>query len=83
MRLEHINPIIQINKDLCTTCWKCVQSCPAEILLRSISQENEKKIRAVKIINPEQCLECRACEIVCPVSAIKIMARMIEISISS
>ena len=82
MRLEGINPIIQIDKNLCITCWKCVRSCPAEILLRSVSQENDEKIKAVKIINPEQCLECRACEIVCTVSAIKIMARMVEPSIS-
>ena len=80
MRLERINPIIQIDRDLCTTCWKCVRSCPAEILLRN-PPKNEEGKRAVKIIKPELCFECRACEIVCPVSAIKIMAGMIETAI--
>ncbi|PWI49204.1 hypothetical protein CEE45_03205 [Candidatus Heimdallarchaeota archaeon B3_Heim] len=66
-------PKIEINRDLCILCWKCTKSCPAEILISNSKRKNEGK-GFLEIISPEKCFECRACEIVCPVKAIKIFA---------
>ncbi|MHA2106535.1 MAG: 4Fe-4S binding protein [Candidatus Hodarchaeales archaeon] len=64
---------MELDRDLCILCWKCTKSCPAEILISIPKTKNGEKGN-LAIITPEKCFECRACEIVCPVKAIKIFA---------
>ncbi|MHA1977279.1 MAG: 4Fe-4S binding protein [Candidatus Hodarchaeales archaeon] len=66
-------PKIELDTDLCILCWKCSKSCPAEILISNPKVKNRKK-GFLGIITPEKCFECRACEIVCPVKAIRVFA---------
>ncbi|UCG00547.1 MAG: 4Fe-4S binding protein [Candidatus Heimdallarchaeota archaeon] len=73
MRCERIAPHILIDHDLCIRCLKCVRSCPAEIL---IAEKREK----IKVLNPDSCFECRACEVCCPESAIRVMCVVAALS---
>ncbi|MHA2203337.1 MAG: 4Fe-4S binding protein [Candidatus Hodarchaeales archaeon] len=79
MRWETIPPQISINQDLCIRCLKCVQSCPAEILiLEKTNNKTQKGI--IRVLDPSLCFECRACEVVCPESAIRVMCVVAMIS---
>jgi len=50
-----------VNKDTCTGCESCVDSCPVE----AISMENE-----LAVISADDCIDCGACVGECPVEAI-------------
>ena len=50
-----------VNKDTCTGCESCVDSCPVE----AISMEGE-----LAVINADDCIDCGACVGECPVEAI-------------
>ncbi|MHA2299285.1 MAG: 4Fe-4S dicluster domain-containing protein [Candidatus Hodarchaeales archaeon] len=58
-------PVIRV-RDKCTRCKKCMKSCPVEILVVTRDQP------VVQVIDPSGCLECRACEVICPESAIEV-----------
>lgn len=73
MRLRRIIPKVIINNNKCTLCQKCVRSCPVEILQYKKKEPTSKK-GIIEIIHMSQCLECRACEIVCPEAAITVHA---------
>ncbi|MFX1505453.1 MAG: 4Fe-4S binding protein [Promethearchaeota archaeon] len=72
MRWENIPPQINIDQNLCIQCLKCVRSCPAEILIQE-KLSNKTKKGQIKVSDPSLCFECRACEVICPESAIKVM----------
>jgi len=68
--VSEISPIITILHEDCILCQKCVRSCPAEILI--FQKEKNTSKGTIQITNPRECFECRACEVVCPVDAIKV-----------
>jgi len=77
MRCTTIPPTILIDHNLCVRCLKCIRSCPAEILVISKNNfEKGKEKGLVKITEPSLCFECRACEVVCAESAIRIMCEI-------
>jgi Fe-S-cluster-containing hydrogenase component 2 len=51
-----------INRDLCTGCGQCVETCPVE----AISLDDEE----VAIVDSELCVDCSQCVDVCPMEAI-------------
>lgn len=55
---------VKINKEKCTNCKKCLETCP----VNCFGIENGE----VVVKNPEKCILCRACEIQCPHNAIEI-----------
>jgi ferredoxin len=63
-------------------CLKCVKSCPAEILVKENQKISGRK-SAIKILDNNLCFECRACEVVCPVNAIRIMCTIKKTSSKS
>ncbi|MFX1515002.1 MAG: 4Fe-4S binding protein [Promethearchaeota archaeon] len=69
--MGNIPPQIIIDHELCIQCLKCVRSCPAEILVQEKSNKMTQK-RLIEVLDPSSCFECRACEVVCPESAIKV-----------
>ncbi len=54
---------IVIDEERCVGCGICVQMCPEEVL----AMEGEK----ARVVNKEQCEECKACEVNCEYEAIK------------
>jgi NAD-dependent dihydropyrimidine dehydrogenase PreA subunit len=56
---------IQIDKELCTGCGTCVETCPVEVF----EIQDEKSVA----VNVEECLVCLACETQCPEGAIKVV----------
>ncbi|WP_094227040.1 4Fe-4S binding protein [Methanolobus psychrotolerans] len=54
----------RINRDLCTGCGQCVDTCPVE----AISLDDE----GVAVVDAELCVDCDKCVDVCPVEAISL-----------
>jgi len=50
-----------VNKDTCTGCESCVDSCPVE----AISMDGDKAV-----VSADDCIDCGACVGECPVEAI-------------
>ena len=58
----------------------CVRSCPAAILeVRNDHPSNDKANGIVHVLNDDACLQCYACERLCPVSGIVINPPELEI----
>jgi NAD-dependent dihydropyrimidine dehydrogenase PreA subunit len=57
-------PIVDDKK--CTGCNTCVEICPMQVF----ELDTEKKKAVPK--KPGDCIGCRACEVQCPESAIKV-----------
>jgi NAD-dependent dihydropyrimidine dehydrogenase PreA subunit len=56
---------IVVDKDKCTGCNTCVDTCPVGVF-----EVKDCKSSATK---PEECLVCRACEAQCPENAIQVV----------
>ena len=60
---------VHIIKDRCKGCGFCVEYCPKDVLAMS-EEFNIKGYHPPMVENPDDCLECHLCEMLCPEFAI-------------
>jgi len=60
---------IHIIKDRCKGCTFCVEYCPKDVLEMS-EEYNKKGYHPPYVKNPDDCVECHLCEMLCPEFAI-------------
>jgi len=56
---------IKIDIEKCNGCGTCVDICPVDVF----EIKDEKSV----VVNLDECLVCRACEVQCPDNAIEII----------
>ncbi len=54
-----------VQEDLCKGCGFCIDFCPKDVLAAA-SHYNAKGYHPPELIDPEECIMCRFCELVCP-----------------
>ncbi|OQY01493.1 MAG: 4Fe-4S ferredoxin [Desulfobacteraceae bacterium 4572_130] len=55
-----------INQDWCKGCGICVHFCPKKVLKLNAMER-------VEVLNPENCICCKFCELRCPDLAIEVL----------
>ena len=66
-------PNFSLEPQLCKGCGYCVEECP-KVVLELNKEPNRRGIHVVEVINAENCIMCRKCELICPEMAISIKA---------
>jgi 2-oxoglutarate ferredoxin oxidoreductase subunit delta len=65
---------IHIIKERCKGCGFCVEYCPKDVL--ELAEEfNQKGYHPPVAVNPDACVECHLCEMLCPEFAIYVVLR--------
>jgi len=62
---------IHILKSRCKGCAFCIEFCPKKVLVQS-DDINEKGYHPPEVKNPDECVFCELCELICPDIAIYI-----------
>ena len=52
--------------DRCKGCELCVQACPMHILALDEVAVNRKGYHPISCIDPEKCIGCASCALMCP-----------------
>ena len=65
---------VHIINERCKGCSFCVEYCPKDILELS-SEFNEKGYHPPIVVEPENCVHCQLCEMLCPEFAIYVVLK--------
>ncbi len=60
---------ICVQEDLCKGCGFCIDYCPRQVL-EDAEHYNAKGYHPPRVMDPEECIMCRYCELICPDFAI-------------
>ena len=64
-------PKVEILTEICKSCLFCVQTCPKKVL-DTTKAVNTKGYQYVVPVNPDACIGCMMCAIMCPDAAIEV-----------
>jgi NAD-dependent dihydropyrimidine dehydrogenase PreA subunit len=56
---------VNVDNEKCDGCGTCVDICPVDVF--------EIKEEKCYVVNPDECLVCKACEVQCPNGAIEVI----------
>ena len=65
---------VHIIRERCKGCSFCVEYCPKDILVLS-DEFNSKGYHPPIVTNPEDCVHCQLCEMLCPEFAIYVVLK--------
>jgi 2-oxoglutarate ferredoxin oxidoreductase subunit delta len=65
---------IHVDEKLCKGCYYCIDICPKKVLTKS-NKMGPKGYFGVEAEKPEECIECRLCERICPDFAISVQIK--------
>jgi len=65
---------VHIILDRCKGCGFCVEYCPKDVLEMS-EEYNAKGYHPPRVKDPEGCVQCRLCEMLCPDFAIFVLPK--------
>ncbi len=61
-------PRIIVDLEKCNGCGTCVDACPVSVY------ELDEETKKTNVVNPDECLDCKACEIQCDSEAIQVIS---------
>jgi len=56
---------IHVKEDRCKGCTFCVEYCPRDVLIMA-DEFNNKGYHYPYAINPDECVDCKLCQRICP-----------------
>ena len=64
-------PKVEIRSESCKSCGYCIKFCPKKVLATG-DKVNSKGYEYTVVVNPEACIACKMCGVICPDAAIEI-----------
>ncbi len=75
--MAKIKGTIVVDRERCKGCGVCVSACPCDVLALS-NEVNGKGYQVAMMANPDACIGCASCGIVCPDSCITVYRQKFE-----
>ena len=63
---------LTFRSDLCKGCGLCIAACPKGLLALAKDKINAKGHHPAQITEPEKCIGCASCALMCPDCIIKV-----------
>ena len=63
---------ITVDENVCKGCSMCVNACPLQLLELAGDVLNSKGYHPARLTDPEKCVGCAACAVMCPDTAITV-----------
>ena len=57
---------LTFREERCKGCGLCVNACPKDLLRLSNTRLNQKGYTPVELTDPEACIGCASCAMMCP-----------------
>lgn len=70
--MAKIKGAVTIDQNRCKGCDLCVVSCPADVLKLQPKNVNDRGYNYAFAANPDACIGCAACAMVCPDACIEV-----------
>ncbi len=75
--MAKIKGTIVVDKERCKGCGVCVSACPVDVLALA-TEVNSKGYTFAIMANPDACIGCASCGVICPDSCITVYRQKID-----